>query len=276
MWRAAKSTQARDGSPALPGRPRAVILEHGDRGIADHVAGAGNRKRRNRQAAGQRLEQHQAERIGLAREHEHVGAGIDFRQFLAVPGAEKHRVGKLALQRSPRRAVADHHLGAGQVEFEESFEILLDRHAAYTQIDRRRQAEIGDPRMEQRGIDAARPQHHIAEPACAQFRSERRRCRHHRLARPVEPAQDPPNPGFRNRRARREYSGKRVWKLVVKGSAVLAAVAPHQPADRPLCRDMDAVGLGLRDQFGDIVADAATPAAGPDNSASQRCGTIAV
>ena len=46
------------------------------------------------------------------------------------------------------------------------------------------------------GIDAARPQHDVAEAARAQFAGERRRRRHHRLARPVKPAQRRPHPGL--------------------------------------------------------------------------------
>ena len=106
--------------------------------------------------------------------------------------------------------------------------------------------------MKQRGIDAARPQHHVAKTAHAQFGRQRRRCRHHRLARPVEPAQRPPHPGFRNRRARGNIFGETGVKARGERQAALAAIAPHQQPDRALGRDMNAVGLCRLDQFCDF------------------------
>ena len=120
-------------------------------------------------AAGERLEQHQAKGVGLAREHEDVGGRIDLRQFLAMPGAQKHRIRIFPLQRRAGRAIADDELGAGQIEIEERLEILFDRDAADAEEHRLRQAEVGGARMKQRGVDAARPQHHIAKAALAQF-----------------------------------------------------------------------------------------------------------
>ena len=57
--------------------------------------------------------------------------------------------------------------------------------------------EIDGARTKQRGVDAARPQHDIAKAALAQLVGQRRRRRHHRLARAVKPAQRRPDPGFR-------------------------------------------------------------------------------
>ena len=229
-----------------------ILVQDADRRRADHVAGAGDRKSGNRQAAGQRLEQHQAKRVGLAREHEDVGGRIDLRQFLAVPRAQEHRIRIFPLQRRARRAIADDELGAGQIEIEEGFEILFDRDAADAEEHRPRQAEVDAARMKQRGVDAARPQHHIAKAAHAQFGRQRRRCRHHRLARPVEPAQRPPDPGFRDRRTRGDIFRETGVEARGERQAVLAAIAPHQQPDRAFGRDMDAVGLRLLDQFGDL------------------------
>ena len=84
-----------------------ILVQDADRRRADHVARPGDRKRRNRQAARQRLEQHEAKGVGPTREHEDVGRRIDLRQFLALPGAEEHRIRIFPLQRHPRRTIAD-------------------------------------------------------------------------------------------------------------------------------------------------------------------------
>ena len=130
----------------------------------------------------------------LLGKYENAGGRVDFGQFLAVPCAEEHRIRIFPLQRRARRPVADDELGAGQIEIEEGLEILFDRDAADAKKHRRRQAKIGAARMKQRGVDAARPQHDIAKAARAQFGRQRRRCRHHRLARPVERSAAPATP----------------------------------------------------------------------------------
>ena len=166
----------------------------------------------------------------LLGKHENIGGRIDLGQFLAVPRAEKHGVRIFPLQRRARRPVADDQLGAGQIEVEKRLEILFDRDAADAEEHRRRQAEVDAARMKQRGIDAARPQHHIAKAAHAQFGRQRRRRRHHRLARPVEGAQRRPDPGFRDRRARGDIFRKAGVKARGERQTALAAIAPHQTA----------------------------------------------
>ena len=104
------------------------------------------------------------------------------RQLLAVLLAEEDRVRIGLFQRDPRRAVADDHLGAGQIEIEERLEILLHRDPADREKHRRRQAEVDRAGMEQMGVDAARPQHDIVEAALGKLAGERRRCRHHGAA----------------------------------------------------------------------------------------------
>ena len=143
--------------------------------------------------------------------HEDIGGRIDLAPVprrAARPGTPRPDI---PLQRRARRAVADDDLGAGQIEVEEGLEILFDRDAADAEEDRPRQAEIDAARMKQRGIDAARPQHHVAKAARAQFGRQRRRRRHHRLARPVKPAQRRARPSDSGIGERAEtYSGKRV------------------------------------------------------------------
>ena len=193
-----------------------------DRRCADHVAGTGHRKRRDRQAARQRLQQHQAEGVGPARKHEDVGGGIDLRQFLALPRAEKYRLRIFPLQRRARRPVADDQLGAGQIEIEKRFEVLLHRDAADTEKDRPRQAEVDGARMKQavstpRGhsttLRKPRPRNSLASAGVAAITA---------WLGAVEPAQRRPDPAIPESAERAEmYSGKRVWKLVVNGKPCL-------------------------------------------------------
>jgi hypothetical protein len=132
---------ARHGQRAQSGGAQ-VLVERADRMIGDDVEGTCDRKRRNRRPAGQSLELHDAEGVGQAREYEDVG-GSDMRgQVLARLLAEEFRVREAALELGARRAVADHDLGAGQIEREESFEILLDRNAADRGKDRPRKVEL--------------------------------------------------------------------------------------------------------------------------------------
>ena len=51
-----------------------------DAGFGEHVHGPEHRKGRDRNTARQRLEQHHAERVGTAREHEHIGGGVGTRR----------------------------------------------------------------------------------------------------------------------------------------------------------------------------------------------------
>ena len=128
--------------------------------------GAGDRKGRDRHAARQRLQQHQAERVGPARKHEHVGGGIDFGQRLAVAAAEKHRIGKLPLQRrrAPARrrprawCRADRARERPRCSFPPPAGRRSERSAAADRASRLRNVWRG--RNSSR-IDAARPQLHV-------------------------------------------------------------------------------------------------------------------
>lgn len=105
--------------------------------------------------------------------------------------------------------------------------------------------------MEQIGVDAARPQHDIVEAALGQFAGQRRRRRHHGAAGAVETAQRPPDQRARHRHAGADIFGKAGVEAGRERQPALAAVAPDHQADRPLRRDMYAVGARLRDQLRD-------------------------
>ena len=74
-----------------------VLVERTDFRIGDHVERAGHGIGRDRHAGGQRLDHHQAERVGAAREDEAVGRGVARRQLLGVDRAEEVRIRVAAL-----------------------------------------------------------------------------------------------------------------------------------------------------------------------------------
>ena len=141
-------------------------------------------KRRDRHAARQRLQQHQAEGVGPAREHEDVGGGVGLRQCLALPRAEKHRLRIFSRQRRPRRPVADDEFGAGQIELEKRLEILFHRDAADAEKDRPRQTEVA-----RRADETARCRRRAATAPRCESRA--------RAIRSPAPASPPSPPGWR-------------------------------------------------------------------------------
>ena len=157
-----------------------------------HVLGTGDRKRRDRRATGQRFELNHAKRVGEAREHEHVGRGEMRGEVLPGLLAEEDGIRIFAFELGLLRSIADHDLGARQIQRQERFEILLHRDAAHGHEDRSRQIELS--RMigiEQFGIDAARPEAELAKTAFGQFLAERDGRDHRHGASGVEAAQDP-------------------------------------------------------------------------------------
>src|SRR5262245_7361816 len=88
-----------------------IMVERADRMIADDVAWPGDRERGDRHAASERLELHDAERVGQAREDKDVG-GCDMRRKLgALAQAQELGVRESLLQLLLLRSVADDHLG---------------------------------------------------------------------------------------------------------------------------------------------------------------------
>ena len=81
---------------------------------------------------------------------------------------EELRVREAAPQLGLLRPVADHDLGAGQIEREKRFEVLLDRDPPDADEDRARQVE-SDRALgpEQVGVDAAGPHAEIARSRAA-------------------------------------------------------------------------------------------------------------
>ena len=143
-----------------------IFVENSNRRVGDHVAGRVDREARDRQAARQRLEQNQAERIGAAGKHEHVRARVDAGELLALAGAEEGRRRIALRQFLPGRPVPHHDLAARQVERQKGLDVLLHRQASDREKYRSWQPEIAaGARLEQIGVDAARPAHQLAEAA---------------------------------------------------------------------------------------------------------------
>ena len=135
-----------------------VLVEDADAGAADHVGRARHRVGGDRDAGGERLEEHDAEGVGPAREDEDVGAGIGLGQRLAGPHAEEVGLRVRRLERRQRRPVADHHLAAGQVEGEEGADVLLDRDPADEEEDGARQVERATSRGRKSSLSTPRVQ----------------------------------------------------------------------------------------------------------------------
>ena len=90
------------------------------------------------------------------------------RAVLQLP--EKFRLREAALQLVFHRALADHDLGARQIERQERVEVFFDGDAPEADEDRPRKARIdGAIGPKQFGVDAARPHAEIGKAALAQF-----------------------------------------------------------------------------------------------------------
>ena len=139
----------------LQRRRTQIVVQHAGAARADHVERAGHRIGRDWHATRQRLEQDEAERVGQAREHEDIGAGIDFREIDAAPRTEEMGMRIGVLQSRAIGAVADDDFRPRQIERQEGAEILLDRKSADEEKDRPRQRQDARARLEQRMIDAA-------------------------------------------------------------------------------------------------------------------------
>ena len=186
--------------------------------------------------------------------HEHVGGREMRGENAVIEHAEELGVGEFALELVFLRPGADDDLGAGQIERQERFEILLDRDPADGHENRPRQVESdGAVGAEQIDVDAARPHAEIAEPALVELGLQRRRRHHGDRRGGMEPAQDRIDPRCRDRRARRNVFGKA--RRVARGErpAVAPAIGPHRKADRPFGRDMDGVRLCRFDALGDAA-----------------------
>ena len=159
-------------------RAAKVLVQHaGAARRPDDVERPGLRKGGDRRAAGHRLQDHQPEGVGARREHRHVGAGVSRGERRAVPPAGEARRGEARSQRLALRAVAHHHLGAGQVEAEEGLDVLLHRQPAGVQEDRPRQSfpRVARLRPEQVEVDAAGPPADFGEAASGEFLAQARR-----------------------------------------------------------------------------------------------------
>src|SRR6202171_1392945 len=75
-----------------------ILVQDADRMIGDDVLRPGNRKSCDRNAAGERFELHDAERVGQAWKHEYVGARQVRSENAVVQHAEKFCVGEFSLE----------------------------------------------------------------------------------------------------------------------------------------------------------------------------------
>src|SRR3984885_4560894 len=76
---------------------RQILMQDADRMVGDDVLRTGDRKSSDRNATGERFELHDAERVGQAWKHEHVGARQMRSENAVVQHAEKFCVGEFSL-----------------------------------------------------------------------------------------------------------------------------------------------------------------------------------
>ena len=234
---------ARQGEGALH-RLGQIPVQGADLALAHHVLGSRHRKGGDRQAAGERLQHHQAEGVGEAGEDEHVGGGDMARQVGAELGAEEVDVGIARLQGRALRAVADHHLGAGQRQRQERADVLFHRHPPDIEMDRPRQVEQrGLVRPEQLQVDPAGPAADVGEAARDQLVLDRLGRDHDPRRRRVKAPHDAVGPGQRNGEAGRDVFRKLGVIGGGEGQAPLQAPGARGAAERPFGRDVNGIGL---------------------------------
>ena len=210
---------------------------------AQNVNRALHRITRDRNAAGQCFDHHQPESICAARKNEAIGAAIGRSELFASQSAEEMDMGVLDPQRSKRRAISDHHLGAGEIEIEEVFKVLFRRNPADIEQDRARQ--INDCRVEfavraeQPVIDPPGPAPNLRNAARNQFVTEADGGRQHSLTIAVESAEDWPEPFRTDPGADRSIVGKAGVKCGGEGDVVGLAPAAYAPADRTFGGDVN-------------------------------------
>ena len=72
--------------------------------------------------------------------------------------SEEYGIRKFSRESTPRRAVSNDDLGAGQIELQKSFQILFYREPPHGQENRSGQAQVAlRPRAKQVSVDATRP-----------------------------------------------------------------------------------------------------------------------
>ena len=143
--------------------------------LLDTIERSRHRESRDRHTAGVRLDHGETEGIREAREHQHIRRRQAVHELLAeaVPG--EHRARVAGLERLPLGPIADHHLGAGQVQAEKRLEILLDGEPPDAGHYRPRQPgelRVRRQRPEGAQVDSALPAVQVLEAAPAQLRLE--------------------------------------------------------------------------------------------------------
>ncbi len=238
----AVGAQGRKGGSAEVVRHRADLALR----AGQHVARTGDVERRDRHAGGQRFEQHQAEGVGAAREHEHVAAGIRRRQLGVRERSGKHHVRMARPELREKRAAAHHHPESGQVEVEERLDGLFHSDPSDIQEHRPGQPVLRCPiaarlRGEALEVDAARPRHEVAEAAPGQLAPQavrRHQCSRRRV---VEPAHHPVGQPERQTGAGVEVFGKAGVERGGEAEAAAQGPAPCCGAERPFGGDMQPV-----------------------------------
>ncbi len=126
----------------------------------------------NRNAASERFDIYQAERVGFGREDENIARGVNAGELFAELRTDEFGLRILLLEIRALRAIADDNLRARQIEIEKCLDVLLDRDTADVKPDRARVVEIAlRPQVKLLEVDAAAPNADVLEafPSSSSF-----------------------------------------------------------------------------------------------------------
>ena len=212
---------------------------------------------------GHGLEDHQAEGVGPTGEDEDIGVGEAAGQVLTKFGAQELGLGIFRLQLLAGRAVADDDLGARQVGLEKGLDILLDRHPADIEEERpgpvlaaKLVIDRFQVRVEQFGVDAARPGCDIAKAVGGQLVAHGRGGHHQPAGRLVEPLHIGVADPHRDGEPRRDVFRELGVVAGGEGQLPLHADAPGGDADGAFGRDMHRLGLEGSEPLPDLLLGA--------------------
>ena len=249
-----------------------IVVEHANRRIADHVLGSRHRKGGNGHAARQRFELDDAEGVGPARKHEHVGSGHVRGQVLPAQRAEELRRRETA-RAAPLPAAHGRSrpwCPAGRATRNASRFFSGAMRPTHMKIGRGKSRSIARSGW---NSSVSTPRLHIlsrVKPACRKL-GHQRLCRHHRDGRRlVKTAQRRVAPGHGKRRARGDVLGKARREAGRERHAVGNAIAPHHEADRALGGDVDGIRRRLARCGPRCRRASAARSAGPGRSAGER------
>ena len=268
---------SRDRSSAASAAARRSCVEDAGRAVAHHVDRARHRIGRDRRAARHRFQHHEAERVGAAREHEHVGLPVVPRECLAAsscrrtPRSGKRRCSSARAGPSP----TTHFVPGRSSARNASMFFSTATRPAYRKIGRRTSGDPCGAGAEELGVDAARPHREVARSRARPAAAAMSAVAHHQRLAPAHgtsASSDSVTPTGSRVRAW-TYSGK---LRVVRGRerrARAQAVRARREPERSFGRDVHGVGREGLDRVAPRGGAGTATGGSPDRSGTESCGS---